>query len=26
MGLLDRRTCQWEEPEIVDALFEGLAQ
>lgn len=24
MGLLDRRTCQWDEPQIVDALFDGL--
>lgn len=24
MGLLDRQTCQWAEPDIVDALFEGL--
>lgn len=24
MGLLNRETCQWAEPEIVDALFEGL--
>ena len=24
MGLLDRNTCQWAEPDIVDALFEGL--
>lgn len=24
MGLLDRKTCQWAEPEIVDALFRGL--
>jgi len=26
MGLLNRQTCQWAEPEIVDALFEGLKQ
>ena len=26
MGLLDRQTCQWAEPEIVDALFNGLRQ
>ena len=26
MGLLDRKTCQWSEPEIVDALFDGLGK
>ncbi len=26
MGLLNRQTCQWAEPEIVDALFEGLGE
>lgn len=24
MGLLDRSSCQWSEPDIVDALFDGL--
>lgn len=26
MGLLNRNTCQWSEPEIVDALFRGLGR
>lgn len=26
MGLLDRNTCQWAEPEVVDGLFEGLSE
>jgi hypothetical protein len=24
MGLLDRQKCKWSEPEVVDALFNGL--
>ena len=24
MGLIDRKSCRWSEPEIVDALFEGI--